>query len=64
MENLFDQLSVGDELETRETKYAPWIVVEVTEKEGDSITMQNDDIGEIHTDKEETNDPDFFRSIH
>lgn len=63
MNTFFDSLEVGDELETRETIYSSWMRVEVTEKTGDSITVQNDDIGEIEYDKDEVNAQVFFRGI-
>jgi hypothetical protein len=63
MENLFDQLEVGSELQTRETKSSPWLTVTVIEIDGDHITMQNDDIGEVNSDREEINDLYFFRPI-
>lgn len=64
MSTFFDKLQVGDELETRETQYSPWVVAEVTEKNGDSITVQNDDVGEIESDKDEVNAQVFFRPIY
>lgn len=64
MNTFFDNLEVGDELETRETMYSPWMRAEVTEKNGDSITVQNDDVGEIESDRDEVNAQMFFRPIY
>lgn len=64
MAEFFNQLKVGDELETRETEASPWMIVEVIDITGDSITMQNDEIGEVDSYKDEINQGIFFRPLN
>lgn len=61
MDTLFNTLKVGFEIENREDKNSPWLTVTVVSIDGDNVTFQNDEVGEIDTDREEVDEGVYFR---
>lgn len=61
---LFDKLTVGMEIMTRDNLASRWYKVEVVEIDGDHVTIVSDEHGEVHGTREDINSGDFFRELH